>query len=94
SEMNPVPSERLPKGVGIAELRVARKLTQEELAERLNVGVAIFKRARTPVETGRQDMTLKRERRPVAAKLRAPALAFFESRNTKMPPPGDPADRK
>ena len=85
--MKAVTPERLLKDVGrrVAELRAARKMTQEALAERLDVGVRYIQE----VEAGRQNMTLKSVAL-FAAKLRAPAAAFFESPTTKMPPPGRP----
>lgn len=85
--MKPVTPERLLKEVGrrIAELRSARKLTQEALAERIDVGVRYIQE----VEAGRQNMTLK-TLALFAAKLRAPACAFFESPTTKTPPRGRP----
>jgi transcriptional regulator with XRE-family HTH domain len=82
-----VTPERLLKDVGrrVAEIRTARKMTQEALAERLDVGVRYIQE----VEAGRQNLTLKSVAL-FAAKLRAPASALFESPSTKMPSPGRP----
>lgn len=89
--MKPVTPERLLKDVGrrVAELRAARKLTQEQLAERIDVGVRYIQ----AVEAGRQNMTLKSVAL-LAAKLRTPASAFFELPTTKTPPPGRPRSAK
>ena len=85
--MKPATPERLLKDVGrrIAEVRTARRLTQEELAERLDVGVRYIQ----AVEAGRQNMTLKSVAL-FAAKLRASVSAFFEPPSTKAPLPGRP----
>lgn len=85
--MKSVTPERLLKDVGrrIAELRTTRTLTQEQLAERIDVGVRYIQ----AVEAGQQNMTLK-TLALFAAKLRAPASAFFESPTTKPAPRGRP----
>jgi transcriptional regulator with XRE-family HTH domain len=82
-----VTPERLLKEVGrrVAELRLARGLTQEELAERLDVGVRYVQ----ALEAGRQNVTLK-SLALFAAKLRSPASAFFEAPTTRPPRPGRP----
>lgn len=88
--MKPVTPERLLKDVGrrVAELRLARKLTQEELAERIDVGVRYIQ----AVESGQQNLTLK-TLALFAAKLRAPAVEFFEAPTTKSPARGRPRSR-
>jgi len=80
--------ERLLKNVGrrIAEIRAARGLTQEQLAERLDVGVRYIQ----TVEAGSQNITLK-TLVLFAAELRAQAISFFEPPSTKAPRPGRPA---
>lgn len=82
--------ERLLKDVGrrVAELRLARKLTQEELAERVDVGVRYIQ----AVESGRQNLTLK-TLALFAAKLRVLPAAFFEEPTSKSPPRGRPKRR-
>lgn len=85
--MKPVTPERLLKDVGrrVAEARVARGITQEALAERLDVGVRYVQ----AVEAGRQNLTL-RNVALFAAKLRVPPAALFEPPTTKAPRPGRP----
>ncbi len=89
--MKTVTPERLLKNVGrrIAEIRTARRLTQEQLAEKLDVGVRYIQ----AIEAGRQNMTLKSVAL-FAAELKIPALALFEPSNTKMPAPGRPRRTK
>jgi transcriptional regulator with XRE-family HTH domain len=79
--------ERLLKNVGrrIAELRAARGLTQEQLAEKLDVGVRYIQ----ATEAGRQNLTLKTVAL-FAAELRAPVSALFEPPSTRAPRPGRP----
>jgi transcriptional regulator with XRE-family HTH domain len=86
-----VTPERLLRSVGrrIAEIRATRGLTQEELAERLDVGVRYIQ----AVEAGRQNVTLK-TMALFAAELRSQAISFFEPPNTKTPKPGRPKRRK
>jgi transcriptional regulator with XRE-family HTH domain len=88
--VRPATPERLLKDVGrrVAELRLARKLTQEELAERVDVGVRYIQ----AVESGRQNLTL-RTLALFAAKLRTTPAAFFEEPTTKVPPRGRPKNR-
>lgn len=88
--MKPVTPERLLKDVGrrVAELRAIRKLTQEELAERLDVGVRYIQ----AVESGRQNVTL-RTIALFAAKLRVSAVDFFAVPTTKPPSRGRPKGR-
>jgi transcriptional regulator with XRE-family HTH domain len=85
--VKPATPERLLKDVGrrVAELRVARGWTQEQLAELLDVGTRYVQ----AVESGRQNVTLK-SLALFAAKLRVPAAAFFEAPVTKAPKPGRP----
>lgn len=68
--VKPATPERLLKDVGrrVAELRVARAWTQEQLAERLDVGTRYVQ----AVESGRQNITLK-SLALFAGKLRVPA---------------------
>jgi transcriptional regulator with XRE-family HTH domain len=85
--VKPATPERLLKDVGrrVAELRTKQGFTQEELAERLDVGVRYIQ----AVEAGRQNVTLK-SLALFAAKLRQPPAAFFEAPTTRPSPPGRP----
>jgi transcriptional regulator with XRE-family HTH domain len=72
------------KDVGrrVAELRAKQCLSQEELAERLDVGVRYIQ----AVQAGQQNVTLK-SLAQFAAELRVPAAAFFEPPTTRPPRP-------
>jgi len=89
--VKPLTPERLLKNVGrrIAEIRAARGLTQEQLAESLDVGVRYIQAA----EAGRQNLTLKTVAL-FAAELKAPASALFEPPSTRAPRPGRPQRNK
>ena len=68
-------SRRLIKDLGrkVAELRIARGLTQERFAERLGVSLKYVQR----IEAGSENLTVESLHR-LATKLRVTVIALFE----------------
>lgn len=85
--MKPVDVLRLQQHVGrrIAELRSVAGMTQEQLAERLEVSTRYMQ----SMEGGAENLTLETIAK-LAAALRARPIEFFEPTVTRRPRPGRP----
>lgn len=75
-------------GRRVAELREARDVTQQQLADSLDVTMRYVQ----SVEGGEQNLTL-RSLANLAAVLRAPVAALFEVPTTRSKQPGRPRRR-
>lgn len=89
--MKPRSPERVLQELGlrIAEVRTARDLTQEALAERLDVGVRYVQ----AVESGAQNVTI-RTLTAFANQLRVPPRVLFERPRVRRRRPGRPRKRE
>lgn len=85
--MKPVDPARLARDVGrrVAELRAERGLTQEQLAERLEVSARWVQ----SIEAGDENLGLGTIAK-LATVLKTQAIRFFEPPTTKPPRPGRP----
>lgn len=85
--MKPVDPARLARDVGrrVAELRAERGLTQEQLAEHLEVSTRWIQ----SIEAGDENLGLGTLAK-LATALKTQAIAFFEPPATKKPRPGRP----
>lgn len=85
--MKPVDPARLQERVGrrIAELRIEQALTQEQLAERLEVTVRYLQ----SIEGGHENLGLETLAK-VATVLKVQPIMFFEPPTTRRPRPGRP----
>lgn len=85
--MKPVDPARLQERVGrrIAEVRGELGLTQEQLAERLDVTVRYLQ----SVEGGRENLGLETIAK-LATVLKVQPITFFEPPRTRRPRPGRP----
>jgi transcriptional regulator with XRE-family HTH domain len=86
--MRPINPDRLLKDVGLrlAELRKAQKLTQQALADELNVSMRYVQ----AVEAGAGNLTL-RSLAAWASILHVPIAAIFEAPTTRKRRPGRPS---
>lgn len=88
--VKPVSAEALMRNVGrrVAELREARDVTQQQLADSLDVTMRYVQ----SIEGGEQNLTL-RSLANLAAVLRAPVAALFDPPATRSKQPGRPKRR-
>lgn len=88
--MRPVDPDHLVHAVGrrIAELRVAKKLTQDEAAERADISLKYLQR----VEAGGENLTLASLAR-FANLFEVPIQSLFRQPRNALPKPGRPAKK-